>query len=138
MMNYVFTAAYTIFLLYLITAVISEEEASEETENSEANQVSSETKSTTLESVTSSTYLPSSAGALYKLYYFDFRGRGEPIRLLLNYAAEPFQDFRIDRSEWLTKYKNNTLYGHVPVLEIKSDGRVMAESYAISRFLAKN
>jgi hypothetical protein len=39
----------------------------------------------------------------YKFYYFDIRGPGEPIRLLLNYVKQPFEDVRIIMKEWPEK-----------------------------------
>lgn len=36
----------------------------------------------------------------YKLHYFNFRGLGELSRLILHYAQVPFEDIRIDRSDW--------------------------------------
>jgi hypothetical protein len=38
----------------------------------------------------------------YKLHYFDIRGIGEAIRLLLVYADQPFEDVRIkhDWDQW--------------------------------------
>jgi hypothetical protein len=37
----------------------------------------------------------------YKLYYFDTRGAAEPVRLLLNYVKQPFEDVRLDYyNEW--------------------------------------
>jgi hypothetical protein len=35
------------------------------------------------------------------LHYFKFRGRGEPIRLLLHYTGIPFVDHRIGTDQWL-------------------------------------
>lgn len=88
----------------------------------------------------------------YTLYYFDVRGRAEPIRLLFHYGNIPFNDVRIQRQEWRVKKQceyisNNMLikeliqtfiafpFGQLPVLEI--DGQIqLAQSYAIARFVA--
>ena len=39
--------------------------------------------------------------AAYKLMYFDFRGKGEITRLLFAQAGIPYEDVRIQRSNWL-------------------------------------
>jgi prostaglandin-H2 D-isomerase / glutathione transferase len=36
----------------------------------------------------------------YKLYYFDVKGLGEAIRLVLHYVGQPFQDIRISSEQW--------------------------------------
>lgn len=36
----------------------------------------------------------------YKLTYFNIRGRAEQIRLMFAVAQVPFQDLRIDATEW--------------------------------------
>uniref|UniRef100_A0A914DL21 glutathione transferase n=1 Tax=Acrobeloides nanus TaxID=290746 RepID=A0A914DL21_9BILA len=49
----------------------------------------------------------------YRLQYFDFRGLGEPIKLLLHYAGIPFKDEMFDiEGNWL---------GYKPNLRGKSD-----------------
>ncbi|KAK9302918.1 hypothetical protein QLX08_005191 [Tetragonisca angustula] len=70
----------------------------------------------------------------YKLTYFPVKALGEPIRFLLSYAEIPFEDDRFDREDW-PKIKPTTPYGQVPVLEV--DGKKVAQSSAISRYLAK-
>ncbi|KAI3388819.1 hypothetical protein SNEBB_002188 [Seison nebaliae] len=92
----------------------------------------------------------------YRLHYFDIRGRGEIIRLIFNFANEPFEDHRIDfKKEW-TKMKPTTPMGQVPVLEDISNldetknkristivqnstdsTKVKCQSLAIARYLAK-
>lgn len=50
----------------------------------------------------------------YKLLYFNFTGRGEPLRLLLAYGGIPFEDNRFEWDDW-PKIKpsklNNYSYG---------------------------
>jgi len=70
----------------------------------------------------------------YKLYYFDVRGLGETIRLILHYANQKFEEERYTFENWET-YKSRQPYGKVPVLEV--DGKPLAETFAIARFLAK-
>jgi glutathione S-transferase len=36
----------------------------------------------------------------YKLIYFNVRGRAELSRLILNCANVPFEDYRIEHSDW--------------------------------------
>ena len=39
-------------------------------------------------------------GKSYQLFYFDFAGKGEPIRLALTYAGISFEDKRVKSEEW--------------------------------------
>jgi len=70
----------------------------------------------------------------YKLHYFNLRGRAELARLILAYANVEYEDFRFPREEW-PKHKPNYPFGQVPVLEV--DGKVLAQSHSIARYLAK-
>ncbi|XP_060876817.1 glutathione S-transferase-like [Metopolophium dirhodum] len=70
----------------------------------------------------------------YKLTYFNFTALGEPIRFLLSYLNIDFEDNRIEVEQW-PSVKHTIPYGKVPLLEI--DGKVLNQSTAICRYLAK-
>uniref|UniRef100_A0A914CFS0 glutathione transferase n=1 Tax=Acrobeloides nanus TaxID=290746 RepID=A0A914CFS0_9BILA len=70
----------------------------------------------------------------YKLSYFPVRGLGEVSRFIFHYANIPFEDNRIGGDDW-QKYKSETPFGQMPVLE--ADGKVLAQSFAIARYLAR-
>lgn len=36
----------------------------------------------------------------YKVFYFNVKALGEPLRFLLSYGNIPFEDVRITREEW--------------------------------------
>jgi len=71
---------------------------------------------------------------VYKLTYFNGRGRAELSRILFAIAGKSFVDHRIQREEW-PALKPQTPFGQVPLLEV--DGIKIAESRAIERFLAR-
>jgi glutathione S-transferase len=71
----------------------------------------------------------------YKLIYFNFRSRAEPIRLIFALADVPYEDFRFDKSKWTPEMKNSTPWGQVPILEV--NGKRLAQSSAICRYLAR-
>jgi glutathione S-transferase len=70
----------------------------------------------------------------YKVFYFNVKALGEPLRFLLSYGNIPFEDIRITREEW-PALKPSMPMGQMPVLEV--DGKRAHQSLAMSRFLAK-
>ncbi|KAE8747766.1 Glutathione-S-transferase S-1-like [Frankliniella occidentalis] len=70
----------------------------------------------------------------YKLHYFDVTALGEPIRFLLSYGNLDWEDIRYDDAKW-AESKSKMPFGQMPVLDI--DGKIYAQSTAISRYLAK-
>ncbi|KAK7094788.1 glutathione S-transferase 1-like [Littorina saxatilis] len=69
-----------------------------------------------------------------KVHYFDFRGRGEIVRLVLALAGQDFEDVRLSREEWAAKYKSAAPFGQMPYVEYK--GKKYGQSKAISAFFA--
>jgi len=74
----------------------------------------------------------------YKISYFDGRGRGEQIRLLLHELAVNFEDVRLNREGFvnLQKQDNSPLvFGSVPLLE---EGKFsLVQGGAIMAYIAK-
>lgn len=70
----------------------------------------------------------------YKLIYFNVRGRAEAIRLVLAASGTKYEDVRIEFEQW-PALKPTTTFGVLPMLEV--NGKKLAESNAIGRFLAK-
>lgn len=65
--------------------------------------------------------------------YFDFHGgRGEPARLALSIAGIPYEDDRVQFTEW---ERRKAPFGALPLLEV--DGRTLAQSNAINRYVGK-
>lgn len=69
----------------------------------------------------------------YKVHYFNGRGRGETIRLILHAADQKFEDCRIEISEWPNR-KNDFPFGKLPMLEV--DGQKLTQSVTIAHYLA--
>lgn len=63
-----------------------------------------------------------------KLYYFDIKGRAEPIRLALQIGGIQFEDIRLDQNQF-QQMKSQFPFGQLPVLEV--DGRRMSQTMAI-------
>ncbi|KAG8311130.1 hypothetical protein J6590_049684 [Homalodisca vitripennis] len=70
----------------------------------------------------------------YKLTYFNGIGAAEPLRFLLSYMGEDFEDIRVDPADWQNK-KSSTPFGKLPYLEV--DGKILTQSIAIARYLGK-
>ena len=75
---------------------------------------------------------------MYKLHYFNFYGRAEPIRMLLAHAKIAFEDIRVPFPYW-PGVKGNYEFGQLPVLEITdAEGKVKkyAQTLSILRYLS--
>ncbi|XP_055345884.1 glutathione S-transferase 1-like [Paramacrobiotus metropolitanus] len=71
----------------------------------------------------------------FKLVYFDGRGRAELLRLTFVAANRKFEDVRVDVMGW-PSLRTTTPWGTLPLLEV--DGRTVAQSNAIARYLARS
>ena len=72
----------------------------------------------------------------YKLNYFEFKGRGELIRLIFHAAGQEFDDHRIQHADWHS-LKSMSPTGQLPLLEITEDGKTftLIQSMAIGEYL---
>jgi glutathione S-transferase len=63
--------------------------------------------------------------AACKLYYFDIKGRGEPIRLACRYAGLKLEDVRVKRETFQEMKENGTIpFGQLPFCEfLGEDGK---------------
>ena len=76
--------------------------------------------------------MPATRPKHIKLTYFDFHGgRGEPIRLALSIAGIPFEDYRLNFSNWAER-KPRERFGGLPQIEV--DGETISQSNAIGRY----
>lgn len=68
----------------------------------------------------------------YKLYYFNAKGRAEPIRLIFAAAGQKYEDIRFERDEW-PQHKPKSPTGQSPFIEINEGGKThfLAESITI-------
>jgi glutathione S-transferase len=69
-----------------------------------------------------------------KLYYLPIKGRAEPIRFLLAYKNQQYEDVRLSPDQW-AEFKPKTPFGSMPVLE--EDGNMLGGSLVILRYLAE-
>ncbi|VDO06223.1 unnamed protein product [Rodentolepis nana] len=75
-----------------------------------------------------------------QFFYFNIRGRGELIRLILHAAEKDFVDQRVTSAEW-TNLKPKIPFKKLPVLEVATpngDTVMLTESMAIARLLARS
>jgi glutathione S-transferase len=77
--------------------------------------------------------------AVYKLTYFDIRGKGEIIRLIFAAAGVEYEDVRLDYAAWkespIASIKDALPFGQIPTLTV--DGAVYCQSVSIARYLAE-
>jgi len=69
---------------------------------------------------------------VYKLHYFNMRGRAETIRLIFAAAGQKFEDCRIEMKDWPER-KKDFKHGQLPVLDI--DDEQLNQSVAIIHYL---
>nr|XP_022903056.1 glutathione S-transferase-like [Onthophagus taurus] len=69
-----------------------------------------------------------------KVRYFDIPARGEPIRLLLVYGGEDFENDKVDVRKW-PEIKQTLTFGQVPVYE--ENGHIINQTTAIIRYLGR-
>lgn len=74
------------------------------------------------------------SNSTFKLRYFNIKGLAEPIRFVLAYAGQDYEDIRVSQEDW-PAIKPTTPFGHMPILEV--DGLVACQSIAILRYLGK-
>nr|KAG5699879.1 hypothetical protein BaRGS_034653 [Batillaria attramentaria] len=74
------------------------------------------------------------ADAEIKLYYFDFRGRAEVLRMMLAMADKKFEDIRWAPEDW-PKWKSESPFGTAPFIDI--NGKRYGESVALATYLAR-
>ena len=72
--------------------------------------------------------------ANYKLTYFDFGGRAEPVRIAFHAAGIEFEDNRLSFPEF-GEARSRLRFNSVPVLEI--DDTVVTQSNGILRYVGK-
>ena len=74
-----------------------------------------------------------------KLYYFNIKGKGEPIRLFCAYTGLELDDYRFQSRDEFAQLKENgkLAFGQVPLLEIDDGKHQLVQTNSILRYLAK-
>lgn len=70
----------------------------------------------------------------FKLYYFNLKALGEPIRYIFAYADVSYEDIRIQAKDW-PALKLTMPMEQVPLLEV--DGKRINQHISICRLLGK-
>ncbi|GMS97390.1 hypothetical protein PENTCL1PPCAC_19565, partial [Pristionchus entomophagus] len=73
----------------------------------------------------------------YKLFYFDIKGRAEPIRLIFEFFRVKFEDVRVKFEDWPALKKKAPMQ-FLPYLEVDGGKLVLSQAPAIMRYLAKS
>nr|QQW45478.1 glutathione S-transferase [Agrotis ipsilon] len=72
-----------------------------------------------------------------KLQYFNIGGLAEPIRYILHYTKQDFEDYRHDIDTWPDlKIKASLPYGQFPIYE--EDGKVLTQTLAIAKYVSRD
>ncbi|XP_053611162.1 glutathione S-transferase 2 [Plodia interpunctella] len=69
-----------------------------------------------------------------EFYYFPIKALGEPVRLLLSYGGQEFEDNRVVPEKW-PEFKPKTPFGQMPFLVI--NGKQYAQCTPICRYLGR-
>eukprot|EP00545_Synedropsis_sp_CCMP1620_P007883 CAMPEP_0119009722 /NCGR_PEP_ID=MMETSP1176-20130426/4557_1 /TAXON_ID=265551 /ORGANISM="Synedropsis recta cf, Strain CCMP1620" /LENGTH=229 /DNA_ID=CAMNT_0006962291 /DNA_START=76 /DNA_END=765 /DNA_ORIENTATION=- len=72
-----------------------------------------------------------------KLYYFNIKGKGEPIRLFCKYAGLALDDYRFASRDEFNDLKKKLAFGQVPLLDVDDGTHQLVQSSAILRYLSK-
>jgi glutathione S-transferase len=67
----------------------------------------------------------------YRLTYFNLRGRGEPIRLLLHAAGQEFEDVRVEGEKW-PELKPKSPLGQMPFLDVIDGNKVVTIGQSVT------
>nr|QUF59406.1 glutathione S-transferase GSTS6/7-4 [Brachionus angularis] len=75
---------------------------------------------------------------VYKLTYFNIKGRSEFLRFIFAQAGQEYTDFRIQNSD-LPNLKPTFPFEELPVLEVQkgNENLIIAQSLTIARYLAR-
>ena len=93
---------------------------------------------------TSNSYLLTMSDYNLRLYYFGIAGKAESMRLAFNYAGINFEDYIMNREEFIAKKESGELgFGQVPALKVDKKGdssdqsNLLVQSGSIMRFIGE-
>ncbi len=71
------------------------------------------------------------------LYYLQYHGKAEAIRMLLNHAKKEYKEVLFPIEEWLATHKHSGKFEFKQVPALEMDGKVFVQSRCIMRMLGK-